>query len=161
MIFHESAEFIKQLDKYLFDASTTSANYLFSNKSRIPQILKSYNKPLYRGIFLNNDDYELLISNKFDLKKTTSWTKEEKIATRFLNDPKLKFQNQKNKKIILIKTIHPSNIIIDIDKFISFYGENKLMELGIDELNIDSGMAEKEVLVGPVKISSKEFKSIS
>lgn len=157
MIFHESKDFVRNLDKFLFDANPTSSAYLNSNRSKVPVMFRNYSSTLYRGMFLSKKEFEDLTNGKFSLGRVTSWTKDKKIAEKFLNDPKFVFQNRNSDKVIFQKKFSQTHIILDIDAYVSFYGEKKLMELGFDEMNIDSAIKEKEVLIAPVKIGMKEF----
>ncbi len=157
MIFHESTEFVRNLDKFLFNSSTVSSAYLNSNKTKIPALFKSYTKTLCRGQFLSEKEYIQLLDGKFKLERVTSWTKDRKIAEKFLKDPQYIYQSRGKEKIILLKEFQITDIILDIDAYVSFYGEKRLVELGFDELNIDSALKEQEVLIAPVKIKKDEF----
>ena len=57
----------------------------------------------------------------------------------------------------MLKSFQITDIIIDIDSYVQFYGEKRLIELGFDELNIDSAIKEQEVLIAPIKIKKDEF----
>ena len=160
MKFHESSEFIKNLDSYLFNPNASASSYLKTNKSRIPLVFRSCNKTLYRGVFLSDEERKLLDVGKFRFDRVTSWTKDLSIAESFLRDAKYKIQNKKNVHVVLKKNFQVNDIIIDIDAYVQFYGEKKLLEMGFDDLNIDSAMKEKEVLVMPIVIKRAEYKTI-
>lgn len=160
MIFHESTEFVRNLDKFLFNASVVSSAYLNSNKTRIPTLFRSYSQTLYRGQFFNQKEYIQLTEGKFKFGRVTSWSKDRKVAEKFLNDPQYIYQSKGKEKIILLKEFQVSDIILDIDAYVSFYGEKRLVELGFDELNIDSALKEQEVLIAPIKINKDEFVKI-
>lgn len=157
MIFHESKEFVRNLDKFLYEASIISSAYLSSNRTRVPLMFRNYTKTLYRGMFLSESEYVDIQAGKFKIGRVSSWTKDKSIAEKFIKDPRFIFQNRTKEKVILMKKFSPNDIILDIDAYVSFYGENKLMELGLDELNIDSAFKEQEVLVSPTKIGKNEF----
>ncbi len=157
MIFHESTEFVRNLDKFLFNASTVSSAYLNSNKTKIPALFRSYTRTLYRGHFFTDKEFVQLSEGKFKFGRVTSWTKEKSIAEKFLKDPQFIYQSRGKEKVILLKSFQITDIIIDIDSYVQFYGEKRLIELGFDELNIDSAIKEQEVLIAPIKIKKDEF----
>lgn len=159
MKFHESSEFIKNLDSYLFNPNALASSYLKTNKNRIPLVFRSCNKTLYRGMFLSDEDRKLLDNGKFRFDRVTSWTKESSIAEAFLKDVKFKIQNKKSTPVVLKKNFQVNDIIIDIDAYVQFYGEKKLLEMGFDDLNIDSAMKEKEVLIMPIVIKRAEYQT--
>src|SRR5687768_4086926 len=103
MIFHESKEFIRNLDKFLYEASIISSSYLSSNRTRIPLILRNYTKTLYRGMFLSESEYVDIQAGKFKLERVSSWTKDKTIAQKFVNDTKFIYQRRKKEKVILAK----------------------------------------------------------
>jgi hypothetical protein len=95
------------------------------------------------------------------LDKHTSWSKDEKIATKFVTDESFSLgrTNIEKKKILIGKVIAQSSQIIDIDSFVLFMGIQQMMMLGYDETNLDSASKEKEVLVSKgTRISKSDIK---
>ena len=46
-------DFKKHLDAWLFRAKQTDAEFLSKNRTKIPQMFRSYNKKLYRGMLVD------------------------------------------------------------------------------------------------------------
>lgn len=157
ILFHESPNFVKNIDNFLFKSDEVSKSYLSKNKTKIPIMFRNYPKTLYRGLILDGQDFLVLQDGKYKTK-ISSWTKDQSITQKFINDPKYRIQSKNTNKIILQKKIYQQYIIIDIDSYFNFYPSSKLEEMGFDELNIDSALKEQEVLVSPVLIGKNEFK---
>jgi hypothetical protein len=55
------------------------------------------------------------------------------------------------------KSFTPANIILDINALFLFYGQSKMIQLGIDDMSADSAMKEQEVLIASgIKITPAE-----
>jgi hypothetical protein len=60
------------------------------------------------------------------------------------------------------KVVSQKDMIIDIDGFVAFMGVKQLEVLGYDEMNIDSALKEKEVLVAKgVVVTRADYNIIS
>lgn len=147
-MFHESPEFIKHLDRWLDMSEQPDAKFLNSNKTKIPQMFRQYTKPLYRGLVLNQVELtKYQKTGQLTLPKHTSWSKDKKIAIKFVDDPQYKISAGGSIKLILTKSFTPANIILDINSLFLFYGQTKMIQLGIDDMSADSAMKEQEVLI--------------
>lgn len=141
-------EFTKRLDSWLLRSDQKDAEFLYKNKDKIPAMFQSYTRPLYRGMILDLSFTEPLNKNGFvALKGHTSWTKDRQIALRFMKDPSMKVQDKNGVQAIITKTIPRASQLLDIDSFVLFMGVPQLEILGYDEINLDSAMKEKEVLI--------------
>jgi hypothetical protein len=154
--------FRKNLDDWLFKNDQTNANFLFINRNKIPTVFRSYRQKLYRGMYIDDDKLDQMEkSGSMILDKHTSWSKDEKIATKFVADESFSLgkTNIEKKKILIGKVIPSGNQIIDIDAFVLFMGIQQMMMLGYDETNLDSASKEKEVLVSKgIRISKTDIK---
>lgn len=154
--------FRKNLDDWLFKNNQENANFLYTNRNKIPPVFRSYRQKLYRGMFLDDDTIDRIEKTGFmNLTKHTSWSKDEKIATKFVEDEgfSLGRTNIPKKKVVIGKIIPQANQIIDIDSFVLFMGIKQMIMLGYDETNLDSASKEKEVLVSKgIRISKIEIK---
>lgn len=160
--FIETSEFIKHLDNWLLKSEQRDAQYLNLNSNKIPSIFKK-RFSLYRSVSLKIEDVNTLLKNKkLKIEKVTSWSKDKNIALRFTQDKNMKLRNFNEKRIDLLynKMFSSNDIIIDIDSFVNFYGETKLLEMGIDDLNIDSAMKEKEVLIKPFYLDIEDIEFV-
>lgn len=140
-------KFKENLEDWLFKSDQKNAEYLYSNRNGIPQIFRNYTKRLYRGLKVNEEFLEKLKTKAYILEKHTSWTKDEKMARRFIDDPAYSFRGRGDIKIIISKIFPTRDQIFDIDAFVLFMGKEQLEMLGYDETNLDSAFKEKEVLV--------------
>lgn len=150
-------EFIDNLDKWVANNKQQNADWLKRNKNGIPPMFRSYSQFLYRGMSV--DDLQYIQENGLVFKNNTSWTKDEKLAKAFINDPKYRVSTAKGSIGLLIKKKIPtSKIILDIAEFYMFMGAAQLEMLGIDEMSVDSMGKAKEVLVeGGIKITAKDI----
>ena len=155
-------EFVKNLDDWLFKNDQKNAAWIASNKSGIPPMFQQYTKPLYRGMKVNSEFMELAKNGKLTFKSFTSWSKSEKIAKGFVNDPKYSIAgSDSNIKILIKKTVPSSAMILDIHSFVMFMGVDQLEMLGLDALSADSAVKEEEILINKgVKISIKDISFI-
>lgn len=151
-------EFIKNLDDWLFKNDQKNAAWINTNKAKIPPTFQQYTKPLYRGMKVNSEFMELVKDNKLTFKNFTSWSKSEKVAKGFVNDPKYSIAgSDSNIKILIKKTIPNSKMILDIHSLVMFMGVDQLEMLGLDALSGDSAMKEEEILIDKgIKISIKD-----
>jgi hypothetical protein len=154
--------FRKNLDDWLFKNDQSNANFLFINRNKIPAPFRSYRQKLFRGMYIDDVALEKIEkSGSMLLDKHTSWSKDEKIATKFVTDESFSLgrTNIEKKKILIGKVIAQSSQIIDIDSFVLFMGIQQMMMLGYDETNLDSASKEKEVLVSKgTRISKSDIK---
>lgn len=157
--------FKRNLDDWLFKNDQANANFLFINRNKIPQVFRSYRQKLYRGMYMDDDMLEKLNDSGFlTLNKHTSWSKDENIATKFITDDKFSLgrSNIDKKKVIINKIIPTSSQILDIDSFVLFMGAQQMIMLGYDEMNIDSAIKEKEVLISKgIRVSKSEIKIVN
>ena len=155
-MFYENPAFIKKLDAWLDVSDQKDAASLDLMKGQFPVMFRTYSKPLYRGMVIKEDP-----KKGFTISGYTSWSKDKNIAIKFLNDPKYKFGTRTGTKVLLTKKFTTNDIILDIHALAWFLGENKLIELGIDDLAADSALKEQEVLITKnIKISPKEIEII-
>jgi hypothetical protein len=156
--------FRRNLQAWLSNNDQASAEFLNRNRQYIPQILRNYTAPIYRGMSVTQDVLDILDKGIFVFKKHTSWSKDKKIAAKFVNDPAFSlYSNVSDKRIKIILEIKPSisQQIMDIDSFVSIFGKKQLTLLGYDETAIDSAMKEKEVLMQKaLKISKTSYTKI-
>lgn len=145
----------KNLDEWLFKNDQKYADFLHRKKSNIPLIFRSYGKPLYRGMSVNADFVNALLTKGVTFDKHTSWTQDQKMAEKFANDPSFSTGKTSGEtKILIKKTISTTSIILDIYGFVNYMGVGQLGMLGFDETSLDSAMKEKEVLISKgVKIT--------
>lgn len=149
---------VKHLNKWLQYSDQTSAAYLKNNSSKIPPMFRMYNKQLYRGMFVDEKWLKAAELNQAVIKPFTSWSKDEKIARGFLNDPNLKISDKKGQKILIKKSISSNDIILDIHSLALFLGIKDFVKQGLDDLAGDSALKEQEVLVNKgIRIKKNEF----
>ncbi len=142
------------MNKWLETSDSRYSTYLFNNSSKIPSILKQANT-LYRGVYVTPD---FANSKTNRLNKSTSWSKNKNMAMNFINNKKYSIRDSSNRIPILItKKISTNDIILDIDAYVNFYGEDNLIYMGFDDLAIDSALKESEVLVKPITISKSDY----
>jgi hypothetical protein len=155
-------KFNKNLDAWLAKNNQTNAEFLRKNKNHIPQMFRQYTGLLYRGMTVDEDFIYNVNKNDIKFTNNTSWTKDKKIAEKFINDKSFKVNSKTNKyKIIISKRILPKDQILDIESFVMFMGIPQLEMQGIDELSLDSALKEKEVLISSgIKILKQEIKQI-
>lgn len=143
-------DFRKKLGAWISVGDQSAPDFLYSNKQYIPQILRNYQGPLYRGMAVNEEALSIIDSGMFAFKKHTSWSKDQNIAKKFIDDPAYSIYNKStDKKIkIMIKT-NPSLSyqIFDIDSFVNIMGIDQLILLGYDDIDMNSAFKEKEVII--------------
>lgn len=146
---YNTEKFIQNLDDWLFQNEQKYAEYLFKNRTKVPDTFRSYSKSLYRGMTVDSGFIKTLYTSKMVFQNHTSWTKDKKIAEKFINDPKYKVFKGSGSgiKLLIELKIPKSKQILDIEGFVKFMGEDQLEMLGMDELSIDSAVNEKEVLI--------------
>lgn len=149
-------KFIKAIEDYVFKNDPKYLKVVLSSKNKIPSMFKQ-GGIVYRGMFLTDNDLQLIKDNKFKLKNISSWSSDLKIAQRFILD-KSKITNAKgNNKILLRKNIDSSNIIIDIYQYILYLnGIGKLDEIGFDELTTEDALEEREKIVDKNLLITKQ-----
>ena len=113
---------------------------------------------------VSDDVLDILDTGVFVFKKHTSWTKDKKIAEKFVNDPAFSiYSRASDKKTKIMVEIKPvtSKVILDIDSFVTIFGESQLALLGYDDSAMDSAFKEKEVLMQKnLKIPKTSYKKI-
>lgn len=110
---------------------------------------------LYRGVYVTPD---FANSKTSRLNKSTSWSKNKNMAMNFIDNKKYSIRDSSNRIPILItKKISTNDIILDIDAFVNFYGKDKLIYMGFDDLAVDSALKEAEVLIKPITISKSDY----
>lgn len=155
-------KFNKNLDDWLFKNNQINAEFLRKNKNKIPPLFRQYTGILYRGMTVDEDFMFSVENNTVKFSNNTSWTKDKRIAEKFITDPAFKVGNSNAAvKIIISKKIHSSFQILDIDAFVLFMGVPQLAMQGIDEMSLDSAIKEKEVLISSgIKILKQDVKRI-
>ena len=142
-------EFNKNLDGWLFKNDQKNAKFFIKNAQKIPPMFKSYNDFLYRGMSVDAEFMNLLKDGKIVFANCTSWSKDIKIAKKFVNDPKYAISKKSGIKIIIKAKIPKTKQVLDIHSYVLFVGATALSAAGIDELSIDSAIKEQEVLIAP------------
>ncbi len=153
--------FKDNLEGWLFKNDQKNADFLASNKNDIPQMFRSYPRKLYRGMKVTEEFLEKLKNGRYIFDKHTSWSKEEKVAKKFVDDPAYSLGGKGEHKIILIKTFQSRDQIFDIDSFVLFMGKDQLEVLGYDDTNLDSAIKEKEVIISKgISVTRTDYKFI-
>lgn len=141
-------EFKDQLNLWLLKSDQQSANFLYNNRSRIPPMFQSYNQKLYRGLTVTEDFLTEIDKTGTRISDHSSWSKDLSVAKKFATDKKFMMTTSQNPiPIIMERVFRPNELIFDLDAFILFMGIKQLTLLGYDEINLDSAIKEKEVLV--------------
>lgn len=141
-------DFIKNLDGWLFKNEQKHANWIAGKKSGIPAMFTKYDGVLYRGMTVDETFFKAVKEGKMVFKAHSSWSKSEKRAKGFVDDPAFIVGNKSNGlKILIKKKIPASSIILDIHSLCMFMGEDQMTMLGLDEMSYDSASKEEEVLV--------------
>jgi len=154
-------EFIKNLDGWLFENEQKYAKYIAKNKSKLPPMFTAFSGMLYRGMVVDTDFLDGIRKGGITFRTLTSWSKDPKIGAKFVNDPKYKIATKQGGMSVLISKKITTKVVFDIHGFILFMGNPQLEMLGMDELSIDSGMQEQEVLINTgVKILQKDLSVI-
>lgn len=155
-------KFNKNLDDWLFKNNQINAEFLRNNKGKIPLMFRQYNGTLYRGMTVDEDFMNNVENNNIKFSNNTSWTKDKRIAEKFISDPAFRVGNKEAAfKIIISKRIPSSYQILDIEAFVLFMGVPQLSMQGIDDMSLDSAVKEKEVLISSgIKILKQEIKQI-
>lgn len=154
--FIESKEFVEHLDAWLFKSNPKDSNWIYLHRNKIPEYFRKNPKYLYKGLFGVPELFNFK-TGFVKLHGAVSFSESQSVAIQFLNDSSFKFNDRTDNKIkILIRKKFPS-VVFDIYKYFLFYGEDKLLKMGFDEMNIDSMKKEKEILVYDVKIKSTDF----
>lgn len=155
-------QFRSALDSWLLKSDQRSAQYLEQNKSGIPDYFRRYNQTLFRGMVVDEKFLDSLTKGTARLDGISSWSKDQKIAEAFLEEGKFKFTKNQGTKVLLKKKFLPQNQILDIESFVLYMGVQQLIFLGYDEVNLDSAIKEKEVLITKgVRIGKTEFSIIN
>lgn len=151
-------DLVKAVEDYVFKNNPKYANKIAKFKNGIPPMFRS-SKKLYRGMILDDKSFSILENGKFVLKDISSWTSNKKIAESFVNDPKKIVGNKKGIKVILVKDFNESEIILDIQSYITFlYSSSSLDEFGFDDLTREMAIDEQETLVDKkVKLNKKNI----
>lgn len=152
--FIESKDFIEHLNSWLFKSTSKDSNWIYSNRNKIPKYFRINKNYLYKGLIGVPELFQFK-TGFVRLDGVVSFSEDEHVAKSFVNDSKFKFRNSNGIKIIVKKRF--TNIVFDIYKYYLYYGENKLTAMGFDDLNIDSMMKEKEILLKDVKVYAKDF----
>lgn len=157
--------FREHLNNWLFTSKQPDAEFLFRNKPKIPPMFRDYKKKLYRGMKVDSAFLATLESNKPIIFSThTSWSKSDIVAKKFASDPKYMMGTSPREStvtVLLTKLIPSTSQILDIDTFVVFMGEKQLEMMGYDEMNIDSALKEKEVLISKgIRITKKDVSII-
>lgn len=150
--------FKKALESWLIHGDEKSAYVLEQARNSVPQVFRNHTQPLYRGMIANGEFLDALEKGTAVLNKTTSWTKDRRMAERFVNDPMFKTTKNVGVKVILEKRVIPAKQILDVDSFVLFMGAQQLVMLGYDEYAVDSATKEKEVIVQRgIRLSRREY----
>lgn len=151
-------EFISNLDGWVGKNEQRYADYIARNKIGIPPMFTTCTSPLYRGMVVDAEFMNKLNNGGIVLKTHTSWSKDQKRAKAFVNDPKFRVATKNGISILIKKVIPAASIVMDIHGFVLFMGEDQLSMLGMDELSVDSALTEQEVLIKKgVKITTKDI----
>ena len=146
-MFIKTPAFVKNLDTWLFKNDKRAATYLDLHRQHIPLHFRKYDKPLYRGMAVDKKFLEELKKKGFVKFETqSSWSKDENMAKKFVNDPKYRLGHG-GTRILIKRQFKSAELILDIEAFCQFFDKKELMEAGLDELSYDSAMKEREVLV--------------
>lgn len=153
-------EFIKNVDDWLFKNEQRNADYIASRSSGIPAIFKQYSKALYRGMLVDQTFLEQLDKGGVTFRTHSSWSKSQDLAKKFASDDKYQLGTSKGSiRILVTKTISPSNILFDIHGYVSFMGQDQLIMLGMDDMSVDSALNEQEVLIKKgIKVTKSQVK---
>lgn len=154
-------DFNKNLNRWLDLNDQKAADFLHKNKNKIPPTFRSYTSKLYRGMTIPATLLQEISTKGITFKTHTSWSKDEKIARKFIDDPQYSLVKAKESsvKIVIVKTISSPSQIIDIDGFVMFMGIPQLEMQGFDELALDSANKEKEILISSgVRINKSDIK---
>lgn len=136
------------------------AKTLSTNTSSTIKRFKVYTKPLYRGTFISQAEIvELQKTKKIRIPKFSSWTKDERVARRAIVELQPNIKGQLI-PIILKKTFAQSDVVIDIDAFVEFFGQDRLEVLGLSAIDCDIVADEKEVLIKPTTITKNDILSL-
>jgi hypothetical protein len=157
-------KFRDYLEDWLFKNDQRAADFLYLNKASIPSQFRNYTRKLYRGMTVGNEFIENVSRGRYTFDKHTSWTKDINLAKKFANDPAFMINTVGDQKyqIVMSKVVSQKDMIIDIDGFVAFMGVKQLEVLGYDEMNIDSALKEKEVLVAKgVVVTRADYNIIS
>ena len=155
-------DFVKNLDDWLFKNDQKNAAWIASKVTQIPPPFKTYSGFLYRGMSVDKDFQDKISApgGSITFSNFSSWSKSEKIARSFVDDPKYVVGDKGSKKIFILlkRKFTPAQIVLDIHGFVLFMGTSQLEMLGVDEMSLDSAMNEEEVLIKKgLKITKKDF----
>ena len=150
-----SKEFVETLDDWLFKNEKKYANVLKKNKNEIPQMFRTVNNVLYRGMVVSREDAILFREKGIDFKEVTSWTHNRNVAEAFVKDSKYKTTNKGGIGVIISMKIPSNKVILDIFNYVLFSGGT-----GLDDLSKDSAFKEQEVLVDSIKVPNKSIEFI-
>lgn len=152
--FIETKEFIDHLNSWLFKSNTKDASWIYANRNKIPVHFRRNSNYLYKGL-IGNSELFTFKTGFVRLNGTISFSEDENIAKQFATNSKFNFRDKSGVKIIIKKKF--SNVVFDVYKYFLFNGDDRLLEMGFDDMNIDSMKKEKEILVNDVKVYSKDF----
>jgi len=143
-------KFQTNLERWLLKNDQGAGDTLFQMKGGIPLVFRNYSKKLYRGMTVDDAFIEKAYNGRYTFDRHTAWTKDIKIARKFIDDPAYMLGNASSStkyKIIITKVVAQRDIILDIDSFVTFMGIKQLEMIGYDETNVRMAANEKEVLV--------------
>ena len=163
----QNSEFISKISDWINFNKQDHAKTLSLAQSPIIKQFRVYQKPLFRGCFISPEAIiSLQKTKKIKLNKFTSWTKDEKIAKKFISDKKYMFKptNNDHKRdsipVIFKKTFNTSEIVVDIESIINFVGEDRLDLFGLSIIDYEVAIDEQEVLVKPITVNKNEIISL-
>ena len=153
MIF-EDPQFVKTLDAWLANNDQKAAQALSLYKSRVPPMFSRYSGSLYRGMIVDQKFMTDAESGKLatPTAKFSSWSKDKTIATKFAKDSKYKTSSKSGIPILVTLKNPLNSVVMDINGICLFAGYD-MLQLGLDDLSLDSAIKEQEVLLSGVKIT--------
>ena len=155
-MFYENKAFISNLAKWLDTSDQNAARAIESYKPQIPSMFKQHTGMLYRGMIIPS-----LPNKDFKIDEYTSWSKNRNISLGFLKDPKLRISKKTGISVLITKQILPSKIVLNIHSLAMFLGERQMINLGFDDLVVDSALHEDEVLISKdITIKPSDMKVI-
>ena len=149
-----SQDFTKALDGWL-ERNEQKYALALSKAQGIPDHFM-FEGTLYRGMVVDADFMNLVQNGKMKFDSFTSWTRDKKVAEKFMKDPRFKTTNKSGIGIIITKKVKKSDCVLDIYSYSLFTGG-----VGLDPLSFDSAIKEQEVLLKKgLKISDKDIKIV-
>lgn len=163
----DDPKFFTALEQFVFTNDKKFAGQLSKFKSKIPGMFRSAPSPIFRGMVLPKSlVFDIENGENLVLNDYSSWTDNEKMAIKFVNDPSKRVTGPKKKEmvgVIFKKIISSSKIIVKIQALAMYlHSVGKLDEFGFDELNAEMAMEEAEILCDKgIALSKKDiFKTI-